>query len=470
MDINPLWREDCPVKIPSFAERVDFIIRNTRHLRTVDFRVPKDLTDGVLETFTSALDGLKQKPEIFLSISGPVISDEGEETPVREVLLKMKDIAPVTKLEIWMGEFREALKFVSRFHQLQKISIFPTVEMESDNALDFDRLLGGLPLTKMTIWSSLGEIISFPHRLETLYLYGDSKTLSNNVWAAICNLRHLQRFKLAHFNIDSCEDHIPFQSSNFRTLFVNFTAELETNITSRIIQPIYQNCPSLTSIELVLWTCLSSDFLLCLLQNPTLSSLIVTCYGASPYTFQDLVDGAKNAPNLKKLRLPWPATLGFDSNNMDGSMDWRSARDHSFDVPERLTFEQSQQLAASLPKVQQIRFDIDDDEEACNTYWTWDEFPFWPVGTPEYMPLDLRNVHVEFWRKSQYAVLQSFKMARFLDESSACLNICTVFFHFNDPNYPDTKFLGLMRITLFLSLKQIRRHDGIQYCPHENQN
>ena len=56
------------------------------------------------------------------------------------------------------------------------------------------------------------------------------------------------------------------------------------------------------------------------------------------------------------------------------------------------------------------------------------------------------------------------KMARFLDASSACLNICTVFFHFNDPNYPDTKFFGLMGITLFLSLKQIRRHDGILYC------
>ena len=87
------------------------------------------------------------------------------------------------------------------------------------------------------------------------------------------------------------------------------------------------------------------------------------------------------------------------------------------------------------------------------------DFPFGPSELLKYMPLDFRKVDVGFWRKSQYALLQSFKMARFLDESSACLNMCTVFSHFNDPNYPDTKFIGLMGIILFLSLKQIRRHD-----------
>ena len=314
----------------------------------------------------------------------------------------------------------------------------------------------------MTIWSSLGEINSFPDTLEALNLYGDNEILSNSVWAAICNLRNLQRLKLAHFSIDHWEEPIPFRSSNLRTLFANVAAEREFNITTQIIRPIYQSCQSLTSVELILWTSLSTDFLLCLIQNPTLSSLIVTSRGASPYKFQDLVKGAKNAPNLKELTLPWPATLGLYGNNPDGSMDWTSPRDHSSDVPERLTFEQSQQLAASLPKLEQIRFDIDGAEEACNAYWTCDEIPFWPIG-------DLRTIDVEFWRKSPYVLLwQSFKTARFLDEPSPCLNICTVFFHFNDPNFPDTKFNGLMGITLFLSLKQIRRHDNTMYRTPEN--
>ena len=433
----------------------------------VDFTSPEVLTDGVLETFISTLNGLERKPDIFLSVFRSVIGGESEESAVVEALLKMKDIAPVTKLEIWLDGHRNGFDFAAQFHQLQKISILPAEELDN-SACDLDQLLGELPLIKMTIWPSLWEINSFPHKLETLSFYGDCETLPDSVWTAICDLRNLQHLKFAHFEIDYLEYPIPFQSSNLRTLFANVIAEQEYNITRQIIRPIYQNCRSLTSVELILWTCLSADFLLCLLQNPTLSSLILTSYGASPYTFQDLVCGAKNAPNLKTLRLPWPTTLGLHSNNEDGSMDWTSERDHSLDVPERLTFEESQQLAASLPKIQEIRFDIDGAEEACNAYWTWDEFPFWPIGTPEFMPLDLRNIDVEFWRKSQYALLQSFKIARFLDEPSACLNICTIFFHFNDPNYPDTEFRGLMGITLFLSLEQIRRHDSTLYCTQED--
>ena len=276
MDINPLWTEECPEKFPPFAERVDFIIRHTRHLRTVDFTTPYSLTDGVLETFISALNGLEQKPEIFLSVHGSVIGDESDEPAVGEALLKMKDIAPVTKLEIKLDGFREELEFVSQFHQLRRISIFPAEQFDSDSACDFDRFLGGLPLIKMTIWSSLGKINSFPHRLETLNLYGDCEILSNSVWAAVCDLINLQHLELAHFDIDRWEDPIPFQPSGLRTLFANVAAEEEIIITAQIIRPIYQSCLSLTSVELVLWTCLSADVLLSLLQNPTLSSLILT--------------------------------------------------------------------------------------------------------------------------------------------------------------------------------------------------
>jgi hypothetical protein len=193
----------------------------------------------------------------------------------------------------------------------------------------------------MTICPSLWEINSFPYRLETISFYGDCETLPDSVWTAICDLRNLQHFKFAHFEIDYLEYPIPFQSSNLRTLFANVIDESEFNITRQIIRPIYQNCRSLTSVELILWTCLSADFLLYLLQNPTLSSLILTSYDANPYTFQDLVRGAKNAHNLKTLGLTWPARLGLHSYDADGWLDWTS-RDHSLDVPERLTFEQGQ--------------------------------------------------------------------------------------------------------------------------------
>ena len=55
--------------------------------------------------------------------------------------------------------------------------------------------------------------------------------------------------------------------------------------------------------------------------------------------------------------------------------------------------------------------------------------------------------------------LQSFKIARFIDERSPYLNVCSVFWHFGDTSYGDVEQAerAEMSMVLILSLNQVRR-------------
>ena len=172
---------------------------------------------------------------------------------------------------------------------------------------------------------------------------------------------------------------------------------------------------------------------------------------ACPYTFQEFADRAKTLPNLERLQLPWPASIGVSTNDNDGTeMDWRNERDDSQDVPERLTFDQCQALAAKLPKLKEIMFEIN-TESIADAYLTW---------SGHIMPVDPGKVDVD---KSRYE--QSFKMVTFVDEESPCVNICSVFaYSFHRSIYiPDGDEHEEISMSFLLSLTQVRRHATKRY-------
>jgi hypothetical protein len=242
------------------------------------------------------------------------------------------------------------------------------------------------------------------------------------------------------------EDPFVFKSTNLRILSGTLTAKTEEILRKQIIEPIFASCQSLTSVALRICSSLSSTLLTIFLSNETLVDIDLRS-AASPYTFQEFADRSNTLPNLELLQLPWPASVGVSTNDDDGTeMDWRHGRDGRQDVPERLTFDQCQALAAKLPKLREIMFEIN-IESMADAYLTWSG----PIH--HIMPLDPGKVAV-----GKSGVEQSFKMVTFVDEESPCVNICSVFASscrqgtYNGEEYKE------MSMSLLLSLTQVRRH------------
>ena len=244
-----------------------------------------------------------------------------------------------------------------------------------------------------------------------------------------------------------------FKSTNLRILSGTLTAKKEEILRKQIIEPIFASCQRLTSVALRINSSLSSTLLTIFLSNDTLVDIDLSS-AASPYTFQEFADRSKTLPNLERLQLPWPASIGVSANDDDGTeMDWRHERDGSQDVPDRLTFDQCQALAAKLPKLKEIMFEIN-TESMADAYLTWSG------PTHHIMPLDPGRVDVD---KSGHD--QSFKMVTFVDEESPCLNLCSVFaYSYHRSIYvPDGEEHEEMPMSLLLSLTQLRRHGIKRY-------
>src|SRR5437667_126320 len=85
----------------------------------------------------------------------------------------------------------------------------------------------------------------------------------------------------------------------------------------------------------------SSKFLSQFTPNATLSKLDIGQSTENPYLFRDLIELAKNLPNLQNLTLQWPAIIG-SRDRTEGRWPER-IRDH--DIPEHLGFHECSQLA-----------------------------------------------------------------------------------------------------------------------------
>ena len=433
--------------LPPFPERVNFIIRHASGLRkfryiVIDDRESSDYSVQVLRTCVAALEWSESKPQVSISTRHPILGQ-----PLEDLLLYINDRYSVTKLDVQSEGIRDdlLLQFLSRFHQLQELCVW-NFKSDDNNAHDMDRFLRHLSIETLTIYDT-DQVASIPHSVRTLSIHEDSM-LTNSVWAATCNLKHLSKLNLECEDLEERQDEevFIFKSSGLRTLTGSITTKTEEILKQQIIQPIFSSCQHLTTIDLHINSSLSSNLLALFLSNETLVDVEVSSV-ASPYTFQEFADLPKILPNLRDLELPWPANIGIPTNVNGGRMmDWRYLRNHSDDIPERLTFGQCQRLSAKYPKLNEIVFQIDTEEEARNAHWMFPSHYF-------DMPLDPAKVDID---KSRH--IQSFKMARFMDEESPCLNLCSVLCHFDDPSDTNHDEELDMSIVIFLSLSQVRRH------------
>ena len=437
---------------PPFLERVDFIIRHASNLRTLDYIVidqeeSSNYSVQLLMTCITALELSESKPELSIATRHPILGDY-----LADLLLYINDKFLLTRLDVVSKEIHDSslLEFLSRFHNLRLLEIWD-FSSSGNNEYDMDPFLGHLPLLKLTL-HEMEQVASLPHQLKVLNIGSDgTPLLTNSVWTAACNLKCLSELNIECDDTEETQNEEPFvfKSSNLQTFSGTLTAKTEEILRHQIIQPILVSCHHLTSVNLYINSSLSSIFLAVLLSNESLITVEMSA-AASPYTFQEFAALPKTLSNLENLQLPWPATIGVPTNDDEGMMmDWRYDRDRSQDVPERLSFDQCQHLAAKFPKLNEIVFEMD-AEALYGIYQTWSE------SSQHDMSLDSATVDIG---KSRHD--QSFKMAKFIDQESPCLNLCSVFVYSSkDNNYIDREGNSPMTMTLFLSLNQIRRHAG----------
>ena len=438
--------------VPPFPERVHFLIRHACGLRKLEYIVIDQKSSSnysvrLLRTWLAALEWSETKPQLSITTRRSIL-----ETPLGDLLLYINDKFSLTRLDVQSEgiDDNSLLEFLSRFHDLRRLEIWD-FRSNDDNEHDMDRFLGQLPLRELTLHETK-QVASLPHQLKILNIGSDgSPILTNSVWAATCNLKCLSELDIECDDIEETENEEPFvfKSSNLRILSGSLTAKTEEIIGLQIIQPILVSCHHLTSVSLHINSSLSTTFLTILLSNESLMEVDISS-AASPYTFQEFSDLLKTLPNLESLQLPWPASVGIPTNGNEWMvMDWRYVRDHSQDVPERITFDQCQRLAAKFPKLNEIVFEMD-TEALYDTYQTWS-------GSFQHdIPLDPATVDLEKTRLDQ-----SFKMTTFINEESPCLNLCSVFgCSLDDSNYTDQEEGPQILMTLSLSLTQIRRHVG----------
>jgi hypothetical protein len=438
--------------LPPFPERVHFIIRHATSLRKFDYIVidddeSSDYSVQILRTCLTALEWSGSKPRLSISTRRLILGE-----PLEDILLYINDRYSVTRLDVESEGIRNdlVLQFLARFRQLQHLCVWDFKSNDSSTH-DMDRFLRHLSIETLTIYY-MNQVASFPHQVRILDIH-DNSILTNSVWTATCNLKHLSELSIECRDLEERQDEqsFIFKSSDLRSLSGSLSTKTEAILRHQIIQPIFSSCQHLTTIELYISSSLSSVLLALLLSKDTLVDVDVSS-PASPYTFQEFADLPKTLPNLRSLQLPWPASIGILTNDDDGTvMDWRYERDHSDDIPERLTFDQCQRLSAKYPNLDEIVFQIDSEEETHNAHWTWmhSRSHFFD------MPLDPAKVDVDKSRR-----IQTFKMTRFIDEESPCLNICSIFCHFDDPSYTDIHELE-KSIVIFLALNQVRRHVGM---------
>lgn len=441
--------------VPPFPERVHFIIRHAFNLRyfeyiAIDDDPSSNYSVRLLRTCITALEWSERKPTLSIITRRPILGN-----PLYDLLLYINERFSVTTLDVQSEGTQDnsLLQFLAGFHQVQHLVVWNFRFDESEH--DMDRFLGHLSLHKLTVHDT-EHVASFPHQLNALEIQHHGTIHTNSVWAATCNLTRLTELYMDCEDTEEWRDEHPiiFKSANLQTLSGTLTARTEEILKNQIIQPIFTSCHQLTSLELYINSPLSSNFLALLLSKETLVDVELSST-ASPYTFQEFVGLSKTLPNLERLRLPWPASIGIPTNDDEGTiMDWRYVRDNSQDIPERLTFEQCQILATKYPKLNEIVFEMN-TEALCSRYWTW----YGPLH--DIMPFNPANVEADKIRRDQ-----SFKMATFVDEESPCMNICSVFvcpFPGISSYAMDEEAGWELSMTLFLYLILVRRHATKRY-------
>ena len=462
MTISRREREIPEELSPPFDERFEFIVRHARNLRRVELDTRTWNTSyQKLNAVLSHLDAAGSTPELSIDLADNNVAGgptDSQTTERGKIMLRIREKVPIVHIRFGGRYSPKTLRYFGQFNQLRNLVLDARCVKSSskfDDPADLGEIFKNVPLESLEI-ECAESVMSFPRTLKILKI--DSglycrHSLPPLTWAAVCELRDLVELHLKYHRID-CWENSPcrFKSSTLKT-FHAYPGSNNTTFARHILQPILSTASCLVSMKLKFYSnrALSSEFLSQIPSNATLSKLNITNSNENPYVFRDLVELAKNFPNLQNLALEWPATVGTHDRT-EGRWPQRI---RNLDIPERLTFSECTQLAAAWPRLDQIKFRLDDNMAADPyLYSKWSE-----IGSQELLDMPLDHCMWGDWWVRHHSLLQGFKMARFIDEASPCLNICTIFFHFDDRDHlAETSNFYREKIIMFLSLKQVRKH------------
>jgi hypothetical protein len=448
---------DTPL-IP-FETRIEPILHLCRNLRRVDLhsRTWKKSQPRLIAVL-NILNSIESHPELSICFSDYNSEDRLEDDDIYEradPILRIKEKVPIKSLRLNTRWSPRKLQYISQFRQLESLSLCGRFAVsEGFGWEDLDRVFEGIPLSTLKIDAPC-VIHTFPRNLRSLVLDEDFRphySLNYITWRAICSLRKLTELTLDYSSVDEWDDPCEF-SSNLKSF--NASLPSDTVFIRQLLQPIFSSSSRLTSIDFsVICNHLTPNLVECLTtSSPALSQLNVEAYHATPYEFHDLAGGDKTSPSLTRLTLPWPTSLGNEITP-------RTERQRRFyckirdGVPERLTFQKCKRLAAAFPRLDKIEFKVKKENMATtfSRYWLRGR------DTPN-MPFQSEKIG-EWW-VAYLERLQSVKMSKFIDVSSPCLNVCTLLFHFEDPDcVNETASLNFREVVILLSLDQVRKHSG----------
>jgi hypothetical protein len=260
LDIDVLCEE--PERMdPLFSERIVFIIRHAANLCTLDYKAIDDepytkYNIQLLQTCVTTLNSCKIKPNLYITYRRSIVKKS-----LCNLLMNINDTFSVMKLNVWSEEDDNfLLGIISRFHNLRVLEISNLIRSD-DNYYDMNQFLGHLPLQELILHEKQ-QVASFPQQITALTI-NDIPLLTNSIWAAACNLKHLSTLEINCYDTEERQngESLIFQSSNLQTLSGSLRAKTKEILTHQIIQPILDSCNNLTSIELAISSHLSTTFL-----------------------------------------------------------------------------------------------------------------------------------------------------------------------------------------------------------------
>ena len=442
-----------------FETRIEPILQSCRNLRRIELETRTwKKSQPWLIAVLNILNGIENRPSLSLSFNDVQPEDRLEDDEIYEradPVLRIKDKLPVKSLYISTRWSPIKLRFLSQFRQLETLTLsghFATTE--GFGWEDLETVFKGVPLSKLIVYCP-NIIHTFPSSLKSLCLdedlYGRCP-LNYITWRAICRLKGLTELELDYSTVDEWDDPCEFLS-DLRSFSASISCD--TAFVQQVLQPIFSRSSRLASLKFdVVGTHLSSELMRCLATaSHALCRLNVNVYRGAPYCFRDLADGYKISPNLTRLTLPWPALLGEEITPTETQRRFYAKCRNG--IPERLTFQNCKCLAASFPRLDKIEFVIRKENMATtfSRYWL----------RRSHMPtVPLQSEKIGDWWTTYLERLQSIKMAKFIDASSPCLNICSILFHFEDPDCRKETATHRFSedIVIFLSLDQVRKHSG----------
>jgi hypothetical protein len=442
--------------LPPFQDRVEFFLHHALNLRCVNlFTMHWSRDYQVLIDIFDSLRKAQITPEVSLDLDehdNPEGQLSQELIEQAEAMLQIRQKPKLVSLCFDILFYsRKWIEFCPQLLQLSYLSLVGFCDKgpaSSDRpAGDLDGIFKNIPLESLSI-DCPGIIQSFPSTLRFLSLRSSKcdsdHSLHTTTWDAVCDLRDLVDLQLMYGNLDAAwQGFAPRFKSRKLERFVTVPANSSKNaaFAQCILRPILAASDHLFSLEFTFPEQLFWSLVLPFSTPSTsLSQLEICDSQENNYLFRDLIGYLKNFPNLRDFTLPWPIR-----RNILG----RSTRS----VPEKLTFAECSTLATVCPKLNQIMFQIDVDDYSLRgyAYSKWKEYLL--ARQLMSMPFD-SDLIGEWW-----TLIQSYKMAAFIDKTSPCLNVCTVYFHYGHKDHlSETSSSDCEKITLVLLLKQVQNH------------